>query len=218
MSLKGSAFLALWNDIEAAREAEYNLWHTREHVPERVGVPGILSGRRYVARDAERHRYFTLYELEADSVLSSAAYKKVVDNPTPWSRSMRPSFRNFLRYPCKTLISLGQGMGGALAALRCSTAPPRAAIERLFDLETVTALHLGAADLSQPFPLQAGPVEQGPRHVLMVEANDRAALAASLPTIRAAIGTADAQVYDLAYAITRDDLAGVPAPVKQPNR
>ncbi len=218
MSLKGSAFLALWNDIETARDGEYNLWHTREHVPERVGIPGILSGRRYVAPGAAMHRYFTLYELESAAVLSGAAYKKVVDGPTSWSQSMRPSFRNFLRYPCETLVSLGQGMGGALATLRCGAAPSRAAIERLFDIEAVTGLHLGAADLSQQFPLQAGPVETGPRHVLMVEANDRAALAAAVPAILAAIGPAEAQVYELVYAVTNSDLGGVPAPFTPPNR
>ncbi len=216
MSLKGTAFLALWNDIEAARDGEYNLWHTREHVPERVAIPGILSGRRYVAPDARLHRYFTLYELETASVLSSPAYRKVVDFPTPWSQSMRPSFRNFLRYPCATLLSLGQSMGGALATFRLSAAPP--SIERLFAIETVTALHLGEADLSQPFPLQTVPMEQGPRFVLLVEASDGAALAAAMPAILNAVGAAEAQVYALASAITRDDLNGPPAPFKQPNR
>jgi hypothetical protein len=227
MSLKGSAFLALWNDIEAAREAEYNLWHTREHVPERVSIPGILSGRRYVAHDATLHRYFTLYELEAAAVLSSAAYRKVVDGPTSWSRSMRPSFRNFLRYPCETRLSLGQGLGGVLATLRFGAArlgDPRAVIERLFDIEAVTGLHLGAADLSEPFPLQTGPTESGLRYVLIVEANDRSGLSAALPMIRAALGTLgsqgpiDDQLYELVYAVTRHDLGDVPAPFKQPNR
>lgn len=218
MSLKGTAFLALWNDIEPARDGEYNLWHTREHVPERVGVPGILSGRRYAAREATIHRYFTLYELDSLAVLESAPYKALVDGPTPWSRSMRPSFGNFLRYPCETRVTLGRGLGGVLATFRCGTAPARNTIERLFDIETVTGLHLGAANLSQPFPLQTAPVEQGPRHVLMVEANDGGALQAAMPTILSAIGSAEAQVYDLAFAITHDDLSDTPAPFTPPNR
>ncbi len=217
MSLKGSAFLALWNDIDPRREDEYNLWHTREHVPERVAVPGILSGRRYVAGSGP-HRYFTLYELESAAVLESAAYQKLVDGPTPWSRAMRPSFRNFLRYPCATTLSLGRGYGGTLATFRCGAAPSKPAIERLFDLEAVTGLHLGSADLSQPFAMQTATVEQGPRYVLMVEANDRVRLEAAMPTILSAVGAADAQVYDFVFAITRDDLAGVPAPFTPPRR
>jgi hypothetical protein len=218
MSLKGSAFLALWNDVEPARDAEYNLWHTREHVPERVGISGILTGRRYAARDAAIHRYFTLYELDHLGVLTSAAYKALVAGPTPWSQSMRPSFRNFLRYPCETRVTLGRGLGGALATFRLGAAPSRPTIERLFDIETVTGLHLGAADLSEPFPLQTGPVESGPRFVLLVEANDRKALASAIPIILSSIGRAEAQVYDLVFAIARDDLDGVPALVKPPNR
>jgi hypothetical protein len=216
MSLKGTAFLALWNDIDPARDGEYNLWHTREHVPERATVPGILSGRRYVAARAATHRYFTLYELESLAALSSAAYKQLVDNPTPWSRSMRPSFRNFLRYPCLTKVSLGRGHGGALATFRLGAAP--SSIEALFDIETVTGLHLGEADLSEPFPLQTAPIEKGPRFCLMVEANDHNALQAAVPTILSAVGAAEAQVYETAFAITRDDLGGIPAPFKQPNR
>lgn len=218
MSLKGTAFLALWNDIDPARDGEYNLWHTREHVPERVGVPGILSGRRYVADSATTHRYFTLYELETLAVLSSPAYTQLVANPTPWSRSMRPSFSNFLRYPCTTTLTLGRGHGGTLATFRLGTAPLRATIERLFDIETVTGLHLGTADLSEPFPLQTAPMEQGPRFVLMVEANDRAKLQAATPLILSAIGEAETQVYDSTFTITRDDLGGIPAPFTPPNR
>lgn len=216
MSLKGTAFLALWNDIESARDDEYNLWHTREHVPERVTVPGILSGRRYVAPAAKAHRYFSLYELDSLAVLQSEPYKALVAGPTPWSQSMRPSFRSFLRYPCATTVSLGRGMGGALATFRLGTAPTN--IERLFNIETVTGLHLGTADLSEPFPLQTTPVEQGPRFVLMAEANDRTRLEAAVPTILTAIGNAEAQVYDLAFAITRDELDDPPAPFTPPNR
>ena len=46
MALAGTAFLALWNDFDPARDEEYNCWHTFEHVPERVGIEGILTGQR----------------------------------------------------------------------------------------------------------------------------------------------------------------------------
>lgn len=41
MTLKGCAFLALWNDFDPGRDAEYNCWHTFEHVP-----PGATAARR----------------------------------------------------------------------------------------------------------------------------------------------------------------------------
>jgi hypothetical protein len=58
-----TAFLALWNDIERGREAEYDAWHTREHVPERVAAPGFLSADHYVDLGHPVRRYFTLYDV-----------------------------------------------------------------------------------------------------------------------------------------------------------
>ncbi|MEK7837136.1 MAG: hypothetical protein AAB328_04045, partial [candidate division NC10 bacterium] len=63
MALRGGAVLAIWNDIAPGGDAEFNHWHTREHVPERVGIAGFLRGRRYEAL-AGSPRYFTLYEAE----------------------------------------------------------------------------------------------------------------------------------------------------------
>ena len=115
MPLAGAAFLALWNDIARDREAEYDRWHTREHVPERVGVPGFRGARRYVNRARSAHRYFTLYEIDDLAVLDGAAYAALLREPTPWSQSMRPEFANVLRAPCTIVASEGEGIGGALA-------------------------------------------------------------------------------------------------------
>jgi hypothetical protein len=73
---------AFWNDVDPAREAEYECWHTFEHVPERVGIAGFLSGRRYRASERSESQYFTLYELESLAALGSPNYAKVVDHPT----------------------------------------------------------------------------------------------------------------------------------------
>jgi hypothetical protein len=85
LPLRGSGFLALWNDFDPAREAEYECWHTFEHVPERVGIPGFLSGRRYRAAERSESQYFTLYELESLAALGGPDYVEVVDHPTAWS-------------------------------------------------------------------------------------------------------------------------------------
>lgn len=221
MSLKGSAFLALWNDVEPAREAEYNLWHTREHVPERLTVPGIVSGRRYVAPESRIYRYFTLYDLESSDVLESAPYLALVQGPSAWSRSMRPDFRNFVRHPCVLLGSLGRGIGGAAATFRFGVAEGGLTrgsagtwLESLFRLEPITAAHLGAADTSAPYPIKAAPEETaGPRYVLVVEANDPAGLVAAVPAISAALAKElsarepiVASAYQLAFVIDRAEL------------
>ena len=49
MALAGQGVLAIWNGIADEAEADFVAWHVREHIPERVAVPGFLRGRRYVA-------------------------------------------------------------------------------------------------------------------------------------------------------------------------
>ena len=49
MSLSGSGVIAIWNDITDEGRANFYEWHDREHIPERVAIPGFLRGRRYIA-------------------------------------------------------------------------------------------------------------------------------------------------------------------------
>jgi hypothetical protein len=230
MSLKGAAFLALWNDIEPAREAEYNIWHAREHVPERLTVPGIVSARRYVSPDSGMYRYFTLYDIESPNVLKSPRYVALMQGPSEWSLSMRPAFRNFVRNPCALLASLGRGIGGAVATFRfwpaqgapeLTHAAARAWIESLFKTGPVTAAHLGVADTAAPCPIKGAPEEKnGPRYVLVVEANDAAGLTAIVPALTAALASdlqarepVTVNTYTLAFAIDRADLGDPPTPL-----
>ncbi len=112
------AVLALWNDIDPARGAEYERWHTREHVPERVWVPGFRSGTRYERLSGEGARWFTLYAFDSLAPLASKAYQDLVHNPTPWSASMRPAFRNFLRRIYTVDSGAGEGIGSVLMVAR----------------------------------------------------------------------------------------------------
>lgn len=89
---RGSAFMAIRHDIPPLGEHEYYLWHTQQHMPERVGVPGFLRGRRYVNWELDYHRYFTLYEGEEISTFASAAYRERLNNPAEWSTRMQPHF------------------------------------------------------------------------------------------------------------------------------
>ncbi len=113
-----AALLSLWNGVDESRVDEYERWHTLEHVPERVWVPGFRSGTRYVTARADQVRYFTLYELDELDCLSSAAYQDLVDNPTPWSASMRPAFRGFLRKTGPVIAQAGNTLGSAIVVSR----------------------------------------------------------------------------------------------------
>jgi hypothetical protein len=49
MSILGQGFVAIWNGIAPEGREEFYEWHNREHMPERVGIPGFRRGRRYTA-------------------------------------------------------------------------------------------------------------------------------------------------------------------------
>jgi hypothetical protein len=211
-------FLALWNDLTRGREAEYDTWHTREHVPERVSAPGFRSGRRYVAPDHPAHRWFTLYEVEALACFETPEYLDLLANPTPWSASMRPDFRNFLRVPCTELGAAGFGIGAALAVLRL---PDEAALPHLAELAAmpgvVRASLARRADrglASSGF--RAGAAGSGASDdfaaVLLLEALDRAAAARAFAdaAARFAPGVPPLELggaYDLAFIFPGADAA-----------
>ena len=221
MPMAGSAFLALWNDIAPSREAEYDQWHTLEHVPERVSVRGFFGARRYVNRDHEHHRYFTLYDVEAVWVFASAEYKDLLTNPTPWSASMRPDFSNFLRATCATSLSQGTGIGASIATL-CIAAgiadeAVAAALSRVMELPHVNAVHCGRRSepaLTVPFnapPPQSASVREFD-HVALIEAISRDAATSALTRLReelrikAAPGECTSSVFDLQFVFPGNQL------------
>jgi ABC-type glycerol-3-phosphate transport system permease component len=114
MSFLGTAILAFWADVDPSGEADYVDWHNREHMPERCAVPGFLRGRRYVAV-AAAPKYFMMYETETLATLASPAYVERLNNPTPWTQKCLALFRNSNRTACRTTVSMGRGIGGAVA-------------------------------------------------------------------------------------------------------
>jgi hypothetical protein len=114
--LLGKGVLAIWNGIEPAAEEEFVAWHVREHIPERVSLPGFLRGRRYVAIDGHP-KYFNFYETQSADDLRSAAYVARLNAPTEWTRRVVARFRDTSRTICKVAWSIGQGEGGFIEAI-----------------------------------------------------------------------------------------------------
>ena len=152
MGLRGTAFLAIWNDVAPEAETDYTDWHTSEHMPERVGPAGFLVARRFVNRNLTTNRYFTLYEGADLDAFSSTAYRERLNNPTAWSRRVQPHFLNFIRSACLTVRSEGSGVGGGFATIRLLVdseetflAESRPIIDGIRALHGITAVHVGAA-------------------------------------------------------------------------
>jgi hypothetical protein len=130
--------MIVWHDIREDDEPEYHRWHTREHMPERLGVPGFLRGRRGVAWSLAKHRYLTLYEGECLDVFGSAAYLERLNNPTAWTNRVQPAFYNFIRSACAVISTTGRGVGGAMITIRLS-----------FDRKSESKLEADAAPLTE---------------------------------------------------------------------
>src|SRR5262249_47610147 len=121
MPLLGTGVLAIWNGIDPASDADFVEWHVREHIPERVGVPGFLRGRRYAAIEGEP-AYFNFYETDSPAVLTSSAYLARLNSPTEWTRRVIAHFRDTSRTVCDVAVSSGVGEGGVIETIRLTTA------------------------------------------------------------------------------------------------
>lgn len=126
MALLGQGALVIWHAMTPEGDQEMIRWHNREHVAERVGIPGFLRGRRYAHAEAPR-RYLDLYETASVETIRSAPYVLRLDHPTPWTQAVLPHFRDTVRIGCRVARTVGRGQGGALLTLRLRPAPGRAA-------------------------------------------------------------------------------------------
>ena len=115
----GRAAVAMWWSVAPEVREEFEDWHTHEHMPERLAIPGFLRGTRWRAM-GEKPSYFILYEVARASVLTGPDYMARLNDPTPWSRKMMPHHLGMVRSLCRVHASVGGLIGGALARIRFS--------------------------------------------------------------------------------------------------
>lgn len=153
MSVLGRAFLGIWHGVEPEWRDEYDAWHTYEHMPERSGIPGFRRGRRYINYDLDPHVCFTLYEGSHVETFRSPGYLARLNAPTEWTQQVQPHMPNFVRGVFLPLISLGEGVGGAMGTIRIvNMGDPKHSAKRLINcahaiaaLRGVCGVHIGEA-------------------------------------------------------------------------
>jgi hypothetical protein len=169
MPIAGTGMLMTSMDIDAAHEREFNAWYDREHLAERVAIPGFLEARRYVAVDAAP-KYLGLYSTATFDVLDSDAYRTALANQTAWSKANIGRFHNMLRSVARITASRGVGRGAALGLVRIrpstdGAAALRASIVTLLDpgsLDGIISMHLMESDPRLSKPLTDDPASQNP--------------------------------------------------------
>jgi len=203
----GRAAIAMWWDIAPELKAEWEDWHSREHMPERLGIPGFLRGTRWVAQSGEPS-YFVLYETKDLKTITSGAYLDRLNDPTPWSRKMMPHHRNMVRSLCRVRASHGGGVAHALATIRFSPGD-RTALPELPRRKGVTGAHLLESQ-----PMAGAPTtEQKIRGrdaeadwVLLISGYDVEAVQEAVTGVLGALPGRIAGLYRCAYSLTSKDL------------
>lgn len=117
MTLAGNGLVGSWNDVVLAGRDNMYQWHNRQHMPERVGIPGFIRGRRFIARRGSPE-FFILYEAESLDVLGGADYLARLNDPTPWTKASQKNFFNSYRAVWRVPLSIGVGLGGFLLVIR----------------------------------------------------------------------------------------------------
>jgi hypothetical protein len=140
----GMLFVA--SDVDAADDADYNRWYDREHVEERVRIPGFLSGARYSSLEGGR-QYLGLYRTESLAVFGSAGYRAAFEKQTPWSIANLDRMRQPMRRVCAVRAVTGFGSGSHAVVLPLAAAA---------DAEALAA---HAARVGQALAEQAGFVQ-----------------------------------------------------------
>jgi hypothetical protein len=202
MGLRGDGVVAIWNGIRPEGRAEFYEWHNREHMPERVAIPGFLRGRRYVAADAHPE-FFTLYETRSVTDLSGPDYLARLNAPTDWTRRATRHFTDTARSLCRVELSLGTGMGGWMMTWRFESLPSKdPVLQSLATAPGIVGVHLCIADRAasgiETEEKKGRPKNAVPPYVLMVEGGaDRQALEEASASI--SIGGAERGLYRLQY-------------------
>ena len=109
----------MWWDTAPEMRADFEDWHSHEHFPERLGVPGFRRASRWTSATGG-DGIFVMYELEAYEILSSPLYLARLNDPTPWSTRMMPHHRNMVRGQCRIVESTGGGVARQAVTVRLS--------------------------------------------------------------------------------------------------
>jgi len=218
MPLLGSAAMLLSFDVETEAIEEHDRWHTHEHLPERLSIPGFLRGTRWTATQGGP-RYLVLYEVESAQTLASAAYLERLNNPTPWTTKMMPHYRGMNRGLCAVLGSFGFGQGGAAALIRFTPEEARvAALHRWLLEEALPAIPrtpgLGSAHLLQGAHDAAMTNEQRIRgadravdSALILTGYDEGAVAGCAKKLSDNGGLPACAMYRHGYSLAREEVA-----------
>ncbi|WP_347268471.1 hypothetical protein [Paracoccus sp. (in: a-proteobacteria)] len=202
----GQGILANWGGVTESAEIDYNAWHSLEHMPERMSVPGFIRGRRCVAVEGTpaHRKYFMMYETETLDTLGSAPYLARLNDPTPWTQRILSEYIAPSRTICRVLRTAGRGVGGWIATFEFGEDKRAAAVDfagtdwldAVAKMDGILAAHAVEGDpiLGQQPTAEKAFRESRDKDVtvavaLMIEGMDRASTEAAMAALTERLGT-----------------------------
>ncbi|WP_175695177.1 DUF4286 family protein [Burkholderia ambifaria] len=194
--------LCVWTDIDPAHEADFNAWYDREHMQERVAIPGFTHARRFRATDGGPRKYLALYVTDTLDVFRGDAYRRAFTQQTAWSLANFERMAGTQRRVGDLTIEAGDGEGVHLALFVLP--PERINVPHLrerFDAALrepgihAARLFRTAPDLSAPIGADAA-ARPAADALVLIEGSD----AAATRRVAAAIaGHDDVRTFDLMW-------------------
>ena len=122
MALLGKGALLNWGGVLLKHDLDYNLWHSLEHMPERMNVKGFLRAFRCVGLKGtnENNKYFMMYDVINKDILSSKQYLNRLNNPTDWTSKILSQYVYPSRAICEVIKtkSLTRGLSSVFITIR----------------------------------------------------------------------------------------------------
>ncbi|SFX61059.1 hypothetical protein SAMN03097694_2580 [Janthinobacterium lividum] len=210
--------LFVWTSADPEHERDFNRWYDREHVEERVRIPGFVSGTRYQSVRGPR-KYLGLYRTVSLGAFQTPDYFKAFGQQTPWSLTNLQRMVDPMRRVCAIEAETGMGTGAWLAVLRLGApaiGQDAQAVDamtalgtKLLQIDGVIATRLLTPDANLSGPL---PAERTEGRVLdpifVIDASSESAAMAAANAASAALGldAEQAAILQLSWQLREEDL------------
>ncbi|MFN0001006.1 MAG: hypothetical protein ACKVP1_19140 [Burkholderiaceae bacterium] len=177
--LASAGHLSIWTDVDPEHELDFNRWYDREHMQERMSIPGFRSGRRFRSIVSCPRPYLALYDTDSVQIFRSNAYRQAFAKQTDWSQRSFGRMRDTQRRVGELTVEVGRVEGGALALFVIKDDSPmldhiKAGLQAVVARDHIVRASLLCTDVALSAPLSATAAPAQADRVAMIEATDAA--------------------------------------------